>query len=266
MSRFIGSLSVFVALCLIGFALASLTLVFGLNFTQARLSDFGVDCHPSTAFLTSVYIASTVGFQVVIGLSFAGLVYFWAKESGPKLVIAISALTVPYAVPSTVGLAMFRFFLADGGFWSTLTGVSPLDGTWSRFAIMIVLGIWQFFPFTFLMVLASFLSVPRRMLDSARGDGAGNLTIFWRILVPLSLPVILAAFTLRTVLMLTKVDAPLAFSLTSPNDFACLASVRIYENMGTFGSMIPMGLIAVLVAAVITALLVGRLLERAAIK
>lgn len=233
------------------------------NFGIDRIFDFGIACSPSAWVLTSLYVLGTVGGQFLFGTGAAVAVYFWSKMRWPKIVLAIAVLVIPYAIPSTVAFTLFEFLLSKG---STVQQVfspsgSPLDGTWSRFAVMIWVAVWQYSPMIFVMVLAAFLSVPRATIDSARIDGASNSYITWEILLPSAAPVIALAITLRVALMLTKVDAPLAFDARSSNDFACLAAVRIYNNIGLQGD-VPMGLVLALTVCVAAAVIVGGLISR----
>lgn len=240
-------------------AVGSLLYVVAGNSSIERLRDFGVDCSPSTLLLTSIYVLATVSLQLVIGVVAALAVFFWSGGRPLRLWLAVAVLTLPYAIPSAIGLTMFEFLVADG---STLQQAlfpngSPLVGTWSRFELMTILGIWQFFPFTFLLILAAFLAVPSEMIASARNDGAAPRHLVRYFLLPAALPVLAAAAALRTALMLTKVDAPLAFHLTSSHDFACLAGVRIYSSLSIGGSSVPLGLILVVCATVLLVLLIG---------
>ncbi len=242
----------------------SLALLLATHATYGNLSDFGTDCSPPTWLLTTLYVVVTVSLQMLIGIVAALSVFFWAERNIRKLMVAIAILTMPYAIPSTIGFTMFEFLLAEGSSFQQLVSPdgSPLIGRWSRFGLMCALAIWQFFPFTFLMLLAAFLAIPRETLASARSDGASRAQIARHFLIPLSMPVFVAAATIRTVLMLTKLDAPLAFRETSSSDFACLLSVRIYTGLGLSG--IPLGLILLLCAIVAATLVIGGHLARRA--
>ncbi len=248
-----------VGLGFMAIAIGSLVYVVVSNASPERLQDFGVSCSPSTLLLTAIYVVATVSMQLILGIGAAVTVFFWAAGRPLRLWLAVALLTLPYAIPSAIGLTMFEFLIANG---STLQGLlfpqeSPLIGTWSRFGVMTVLGIWQFFPFTFLLVLAAFLAVPSEMLASARNDGAAPRHIVRYFLLPVALPVIAAAAALRTALMLTKVDAPLAFHLTSSHDYACLAGVRIYSSLSIGSNSVPLGLILLLCGTVLLVLVIG---------
>lgn len=258
MWRAISAGGLLAGVALIATPIISLVYLLTAQASASRLADFGISCSPSTALLTFLYVAGTVTFQLLIGIWAALAVFFWANDRPRRLLIALAILTIPYAIPSTIGLTMFEFLLADGSTIQHLLfpGGSPLVGTWSRFGVMVLLGVWQFFPFIFLLVYAAFLAVPAEMLASARSDGASPVHLVRSFLLPAALPVIVAAATMRVTLMLTKLDAPLAFRETSSNDFACLASVRIYTSLG-FGGL-PLGMILLLCLIVLMVLLAGQ--------
>ena len=227
---------------------------FWVEGNDSRAWTLGVSCKPSTFLLTPIYVGLTVFGQTILGLLGATFVFFWASKKPFKMFAVIIILMLPYAIPSTVSYTMFELLLSQGGVIQRyfFPDLSPLNGTWSRFLVMVWVGIWQFFPFSFILILSAFLSTPRPLLLSAKSDGASHWLVFRKILIPIALPVILATIILRLVLMLTKIDAPLAFSSTSSNDYSCLAGVQIYKNIG---STVPLGLVLILSLATIVILL-----------
>ena len=56
---------------------------------------------------------------------------------------------------------------------------------------------WQFMPFVALLVLSSIKAMPRTFLDAARVDGASPWKVFWRIILPMTAPVIIIVAMLR---------------------------------------------------------------------
>lgn len=257
-------IGVIVAIILAAAAVASLAHLIGSSISVARISDFGVSCMPSTWLLTSLYVGTTVSAQIAIGVTAAIAVFFCTAGRPANLVACIALLTIPYAIPSTVAFTMFEFLVAGGSTFQTffITSGSPLSGTWSRFWLMTLVGIWQFYPLVFVMTLAAFLTVPSETVMSARSDGADRYQIAKTLLMPAALPIIIAAFALRIVLMLTKIDAPLAFHATSSNDYACLAAVRIYTSMGLGASSAPLGLVILLSGTALVTLLLGHYAQR----
>jgi putative aldouronate transport system permease protein len=100
--------------------------------------------------------------------------------------------------PARNVFAFYIFFtmLFNGGLVPFyLTYVQMLDLKNSILALIIPLLISPFFVLLMRTFFAS--SIPTEVLESANMDGAGEFTIFWRIVLPLSLPVLatVALFT-----------------------------------------------------------------------
>lgn len=64
------------------------------------------------------------------------------------------------------------------------------DPTWALIALCII-GIWQGFGFTTILILAAIQNVPESLLEAASIDGTSSWTRFWRITVPLIAPTLL---------------------------------------------------------------------------
>jgi len=232
------------------------------EFSTKQLLNFGDPCRPSTVVLTILYVFFTVFGQMILGIVGALFVYFWSAGKLWKIVLSLSIFILPYSIPSTLGYSLFDLLLGQGSIIQEklFSPLSPMNGTWSRFAVMIVVGVWQFFPFVLILILAAFLSVPTGLIKAAKLDGANNWRIFHSLLFPISLPVIFAAVAIRLVLMMTKLDAPLAFSITGSNEYTCVAGVQLYNSIGR--SYIPLGLILSLAIATALVYFVGWYIAR----
>lgn len=239
-------------------------LFIGAAQEPSSYKNFGTDCLPSSLFLTFVYVISCVTLQMLLGIASSIAVYLLLLESRMLFITVVTILIIPYAVPSTIGFSLWEFGFAHGGTLQNtfFTTRSPFDGTWSRFAMLITVSVWQFFPFTFLLICAAFLAIPRELINTAYADGAYTRSIILRILLPLAMPVIAAAFVLRLILMATKLDTPLAFDATSSNDYACVVAVDIYRSLGLGVDSYPMGLILTLSAWVLALVLVYFAVQR----
>ncbi|MFZ0634829.1 MAG: ABC transporter permease [Candidatus Acidiferrales bacterium] len=79
---------------------------------------------------------------------------------------------------------------------------------YSPFAVILTLT-HIYTPFTFLPIYASLEHVPRNLVEASQDLGASPLVTFWRVIVPLSLPGVLAGATFAFVLSLGDFLAPL---------------------------------------------------------
>ena len=88
-------------------------------------------------------------------------------------------------------------------------------------------------PFAIFLLHNYMSGLPGDIFESARIDGADHFTIFWRLVVPLSIPV-LAAFTIFQFLW-TWNDYLIALTMIGGNREALPATVVVASLAGEFG-------------------------------
>ena len=71
-------------------------------------------------------------------------------------------------------------------------------------------------PILFLMLVQFFRSIPRELVDSAKMDGATELQVFWRIVLPISRPILGTVFLIGFLLN-WKQWLPILVIATSPD-------------------------------------------------
>jgi alpha-glucoside transport system permease protein len=190
------------------------------NFTLENYQEalFGGTTNLSIYFLNSFIITIPA---VIIPISIACLAAYgfaWVRFRGAAwLFIAVFALQI---VPIQVTLIpLLRLFVQGGlagSFW-------PIWIAHSIFALPLAI-----------YLLHNFMSeLPREIFEAARVDGAGHLTIFFRILLPLMLPAI-AAFAIFQFLWVWN-DLLVGLTFGASPEVAPL-TVRVAELSGTRGS------------------------------
>ncbi len=88
-------------------------------------------------------------------------------------------------------------------------------------------------PFAIFLLHNYISGLPKDIFESARIDGADHFTIFWRLILPLSIPV-LAAFAIFQFLW-TWNDFLIARTMLGPNQDVLPTTVRIANLSGDFG-------------------------------
>jgi raffinose/stachyose/melibiose transport system permease protein len=136
-----------------------------------------------------VYIVATLVLEVGLGLVLAGLVTA-RKRTGFYRV----AFFVPVILPMVVIAVLWAFVLnPDFGLLNAgldAVGLDSLQRVWlgdrttALLAISVISG-WVFAGFYMAIFYAGFKRIPGEIIESARLDGAGEWSIFWRIKVPL---------------------------------------------------------------------------------
>lgn len=124
-------------------------------------------------FLNTAFLAVTVALAQVLTSAAAG--YAFARMRFPgrdKLFLAcLAALTVP-----AILLLIPRFLFINAlGWFDSYAGLISTD----------LVSVWGIF-----LMRQFFLMLPREVEDAARLDGAGEWTLFWRVMLPLAKPAV----------------------------------------------------------------------------
>ncbi len=103
-----------------------------------------------------------------------------------------------------------------------------------------------------------FLTIPREFEDAARIDGAGRLTIFWRIALPLSTPVIAASAVFSFLFAWNDFLWPLVVT-TSPRMQPIQVGLAMFQGQyGTFWTLLMAATVLTIVPAILVFLLAQR--------
>ena len=153
-----------------------------------------------------IYSLSTIALRLVVGVAAALLL----NEAFPArgLVRAISIF--PYVVPTVIAVIIWKWLLnSQFGLVNYALGVpvSWMGRDWIMVSLIIV-SVWQFFPFVTLAVLARLQSIPLDLYEAAKVDGAGAFDRFLHITLPQLASVLFVVVLLRSIWMFTKFDTP----------------------------------------------------------
>jgi molybdate transport system permease protein len=147
-----------------------------------------------TAIALSIRLAALVSSALlVIGLPIA----YWLTFSNWRWKFLVeSVVALPLVLPPTV--LGFYVLVALGSrspigrAWTAWTG----HGLAFTFESLLIASIFYSLPFGVQPVVASFAQIDRALLEASATLGAGRAHTFWRIIVPLSLPGIVAGAVL----------------------------------------------------------------------
>lgn len=174
----------------------------------------------TSALWTTVQIAVLNTALLVIVAALAGYAFAWLDFPGRDwlFVVVIGLLVVPLQVALIPIFSLYQ----DTGLFDTVLGLVLFH---------VAFGL----PFGIFLMRNFFVGIPRDILESARIDGASELTIFLRLILPLGLPAIasLAIFQF----LWTWND--LLVALTFGRDTQPL-TVAIFSQTRQFGSNIDL--------------------------
>jgi multiple sugar transport system permease protein len=170
----------------------------GLDLFNDVLTDprFGWAILRSLAFATG----STIGC-FVFGFLLAYLMYKPFRGHAIYYILFIlPMLTVPVVVAYTAEMMLYRSGPVND-LISTLLGinfqVAWLSNPHLALATVGLLEVWNWTPFSFIIMLAGLSAIPKEPIEAAEILGASRLRIFWEVQLPLLRPVILLALVLR---------------------------------------------------------------------
>ena len=162
-------------------------------FTDER---FGWAIVRSLAFAT----ASTVGC-FVLGFLLAYLMHEpFRGQSFFYVIFILPMLTVPVVVAYTAEMLLYQSGPVND-IISRITGtqfkVAWLSDANIALAAVTLLEIWNWTPFSFIIMLAGLSSIPKEPMEAAQILGASRWRVFWEVQLPLLRPVIFLALVLR---------------------------------------------------------------------
>jgi multiple sugar transport system permease protein len=149
---------------------------------------------------TVAVIAVAVHLEMLIGL---GMALLFASGLPMQRILLVVVLA-PYAISEVTAVAMWRFLfdpdvgpVTNGIAW---LGLPPLDWTFvpsHGLTLVGLLTIWLHLPFTFVILYAARLAIPKDLYEAAWTDGSSPWQLFRHVTLPLLAPAILIAMLFR---------------------------------------------------------------------
>jgi spermidine/putrescine transport system permease protein len=160
----------------------------------------------------SMWIAARVTlFSLLLGYPLA---YYLSFFAGKKKEFFYQLVIIPLWVSYLVRAYAWKTILGSDGVLNTLLQYVHLTShplnflLYSPFAVVLTLT-HIYTPFTFLPIYAALEHIPRNLIEASHDLGAPPLQTFWRVILPLSIPGVLAGATFAFVLSLGDFLAPL---------------------------------------------------------
>ena len=187
---------------------------------------------------TALFTVSAVAIELTLGLLIA--LALWRDDRFNRLCLTL--LLVPVTItPLAVGLIFKGLLLADYGlvgYWLAQGGLSP-RGLFATSATalptLVFVDVWEWTPLTALILLAGLKALPTDLLEAAAVDGAGAVRRLRKIILPLMLPAILLALTLRTIDAFRVFDIVFVTTAGGPGDATTtLMLLAVKEGLSFF--------------------------------
>ncbi len=194
------------------------------------LNDFGVR---GAVGFTITYVIATTILDLVVGMLIALLLN--SAFVGRNFVRTVNL--IPWAIPTIVAAYAFRWLLDDQfgliPYWyNLLTGnrlvvfISPLS---ARIAVILV-QVWKDAPFIAVVLLAGLQGVSEDIYEAAKVDGANAVQRFWRITVPLVMPLLITMGMFRLIWSLASFDLVYGLTFGGPGVATSLLALRVFQE------------------------------------
>jgi spermidine/putrescine transport system permease protein len=170
-----------------------------------------VNVYFQTLFRSMWIAARVMLFSLVLGYPLA---YFLSFHAGKRKDVLYQLVIIPLWVSYLVRAYAWKTILGSDGVLNTLLQYvhltkHPLEFLlYSPFAVVLTLT-HIYTPFAILPIYASLEHIPRNLVEASHDLGASPLQTFWRVILPLSIPGVLAGATFAFVLSLGDFLAPL---------------------------------------------------------
>ncbi|PZW51119.1 putative spermidine/putrescine transport system permease protein [Humitalea rosea] len=198
----------------------------GTDFTMATWRDLLADEFYLEILLRSVGVSLTItGFALLAGYPLAFFVHRSDARWRNLLVVACISPLLISAVVRTYG---WLVILGDRGFAPSLLrgiGIDPPRLVFNMTGVIIGL-VEILMPYMILSLLAGFGKLNQTLEEAAASLGAPPLTVFWRIVLPLTLPGILLGCLLTFVLTISSFITPKLLG----GGRVLLLATEIYDN------------------------------------
>lgn len=212
----------------------------------------------SSIGFTLIFVFGSTVFQLIFGIMVASLLN--AKFRLRALARTINL--IPWAIPMVVAAVGWRW-LFDGNYGMIPDLLSRIgleydwliDPTGARIAILIV-SVWKSTPFVAVSLLAGLQGVPEELYEAARVDGANPWQSFWRITLPLVMPLMVTIGMFMLVWQLAVFDLPYAMTSGGPGFATSVLAYQVQQQIATlnYGYASAISVVMFFVVALIGAL------------
>ena len=193
---------------------------------------FQDDLFRNSVSKTLIYVTTSVSLTFLFGL---GLALLMQKITWGRSIFHLILISPMAIAPLVVGLTWRWIYNPLFGLLNPiliffhLPQQAPLGSPDSAMEAVLVVDIWQWSSLAFLILYAGIASLPREPYEAADLDGAGPWMKFWRITLPMLMPVVLVVLVLRTTDAFRTFDLVSVMTAGGPALSTELMSLYIYR-------------------------------------
>jgi multiple sugar transport system permease protein len=247
------------------------TVIFTCALVALVISTLSGRGLPGTLVVTFSFVFISVTLQYLIGL---GLALLATQNLPGKRFFRVTFLLPMMITPVGIGF-LFRMMTDTGKgpfkpLWVAigLGDFSWIESAWSARIAVIIGDLWQWTPFTFIILLAALEGIQREMVEAALVDGTNRRQLFRFIMLPQIIPVSLTVVLIRIIETFKIIDIPATLTYGGPGTATESTTLHAYSlwraiDLGMSSAIAYLLLIVVtFVALVYVNIIRRRLLER----
>ena len=252
----------------------------GFNNYASQFADFPsggawVAIRNNVIFWLIFYTVFTLIFGLVLAVLFDRVRYESIVKSLIFMPMAISSVALgiiwifmfQYSTPgeSQIGTlnAIITFFHHDPVVWLQDQWPSDKFNVLNNLAL-IGAATWGITGFAMVILSAALKGIPGELLEAARVDGAGEITIFRRVIFPLMMPTIVVVGTTLVIFALKAFDV--VYVMTGGNYNTDVLAFRMYEQLYTAGNNGHASAVAVILLVAVIPVLIFNLRQFRAVE
>lgn len=226
----------------------------GLQNYPAVANDYGVQ--GALSFTVMLVVGSTV-LDLIVGI----LVALLLDASFRGVGFARTINLIPWAIPTIVAGYAFRWLLDDQfgliPYWiNLLSGIRIVSFISPGIArvVVILVHVWKDAPFMAIVFLAGLQGVPLDLYDAAKVDGANAWQRFWRLTVPLIMPLTITMGLFRLVWSLGSFDLVYGLTQGGPGVATSVLALQVFREgimFFKFGFASAIGVVLLIIVAIV---------------
>ncbi len=221
----------------------------------------------TSIFVTILFVLAAVGVEFLIGMALALLL--WKDSAINK--VASALLLIPISLTPLVAGLIWRAMLSpDFGsigyylarYFGITHGLTAQQGT--ALISLVLVDAWQWTPLMMLILLAGLRSLPKEPFEATQVDGAGRITTFRYLTLPMMRHTIILALLIRTMDAFKLFDIVFVLTQGGPGDSTEVLNFVIYKqglsffHMGYAAAVSNILLVIVGLFAALYILVIGR--------
>ncbi len=208
---------------------------------------------------TLAYAVAAVSFEAILGVVFALLLNEAFVGRGFLRVVILIPWAIPTIVSARTWQLIYEYNYGVMNYLVVTLGMAPERINWmgtefGAFWALVFADVWKTTPFVVLILLAGLQAIPEDLYQQAKVDGAGMFRRFYKITLPLLLPVLVISLIFRTIDSLRMFDLVYVLTGGGPGGSTRTLSYLGYEAFAndSFGMGSTISVITFLLSLAVT--------------